>query len=68
MKSNDGYRQDLITATEEVVGRGNEIMKDLDEVQAARLALYLLDQAGLTIEQQTRVLAIAEFQLGVELA
>lgn len=57
-------KKDQIEALNNVTGcvetYGAEVMSKLDEEGAARLALYLLDQAGLSVDAQTKVLALVE--------
>lgn len=55
-----GLKEQRVTALNNVISSieeyGADVMSKLDEEGAARLALYLLDQAGMSIEDQTKVL------------
>lgn len=42
--------------TESVTDYGETVMAPLNADEAARLALYLLDQAGMSVDDQTQVL------------
>lgn len=56
----------LNNVTGEVAAYGAEVMAKLDEEGAARLALYLLDQAGLSVEAQSLVLGLIEQRFDIQ--
>ena len=48
----------IIIATEPMVEIGNAIASKLSKGELAQLALYLLDQAGMDVHEQFRVLEV----------
>jgi hypothetical protein len=54
---------DLREAMRPVEALGAQVVRDLDAQDAARLALYLLDHAGLSVGAQSVVLGLLETEV-----